>query len=134
MKALCAVAVAVLTALAAGADDKKDEKKDDKKPDFAKLILGKWEITKAGGAAPAGTTLEFSKDGKVKMVTKIGGDEDVADGKYAIEKDKLTLTMNFDGQESVEELTIRKLTDKSMELVDKDDGVDELKRLPGKGA
>lgn len=133
MKALCVMAVAVLLA---GADDKKDEKKDDKKPDFAKLIVGQWEITKTNNpaGAPAGTRLDFTKDGKVKMVLKDGDEETTVEGKYTVEKGKLTLKLALNGQELEETLTIKKLTDKGLELVDKDEFVDELKRVPGKEA
>lgn len=132
MKALCAMAVAVLAAVAAGADDKKD----DKKPDFAKLIVGKWEITKTNNpdGAPAGTVLVFGKDKKVTMALKVGDEEVEVEGTYTIEKDKLTLKMKLGQQEQEETLTIKKLTDKGLELVDKDEFVDELKRVPGKEA
>ncbi len=102
---------------------------DDKKTDeFPKMIVAKWEITKAGGSAPAGTILEFAKDNSAKMVIKMDNNEFEAKGTYKIEKDKLTLKFNFGGNETEEVLTIKKLTDDAMELEDKDGGVDILKK------
>jgi len=105
----------------AGADDKKTD-------EFPKLLVAKWEITKAGGGAPAGTKLEFTKDKAVIMVIKMNDKEVEAKGTYKIEKDKLTVKMSFGGQDSEEVLTIKKLTDDAMELEDKDGGIDVLKK------
>lgn len=126
MKVVYAVAVGALAALAAGpgrADDKKDEK------DYAKAIVGKWEITKAGGQAQAGTTLDFAKGGKLKMVIVVGDMKLDGEGTYTVEKDKLTAKFNVGGQDGEEVLTIKKLTADAMELEDKAGGVDVLKRV-----
>lgn len=108
----------------AGAQDKKDEKKDDN----ATKLVGKWEIVKAGGGAPVGTIIEFTKDGKMMAAIKIEGMDIKIDGTYKLEKDKLSLKMKFGGDEISEDLTIKKLTDEVLELEDKDKKVDELKR------
>jgi uncharacterized protein (TIGR03066 family) len=105
----------------ATADDKKTD-------DFPKLIVAKWEITKAGGSAPAGTTLEFAKDKTVIMGLKMGDMDIKVDGTYTLEKDKLTLKLKFGGVDNEEVLTVKKLTDDAMELEDKDGGVDVLKK------
>jgi uncharacterized protein (TIGR03066 family) len=120
IRALFVLALAIPTGVAA--NDKKTD-------DFPKLILGKWEITKAGGAAPAGTTLEFAKDKKVTMVLKEDDANTKVDGTYTIEKDKITLKFKFGDTDAEEDLTITKLTDEAMELKDKDGGVDVLKKL-----
>jgi uncharacterized protein (TIGR03066 family) len=102
---------------------------DDKKTDeFPKLIVAKWEITKAGGSAPAGTVLDFAKDKSVTMIIKMDDNEIKTKGSYTIEKDKVTLKFKFGGMDSEEVLTIKKLTDEAMELEDKDGGVDVLKK------
>jgi uncharacterized protein (TIGR03066 family) len=105
----------------AGADDKKTD-------EFPKLIVAKWEITKAGGSAPAGTKLDFAKDKTVTMVIKMDGSDFEVKGTYTLEKDKLTLKFNFGGNDAEEVLTINKLTDEAMELEDKDGGIDVLKK------
>lgn len=104
-------------------------KADDKKTDdFPKLIVAKWEITKAGGPAPAGTKLEFAKDKTLVMVIKMNDKEFESKGTYKIEKDKLTVKLTFNGMDVEETLTIKKLTDDAMELEDEKGGVDVLKK------
>lgn len=109
------------------ADDQKDDAKD-----FAKKVVGKWEITKAGNpnGAQAGSTLDFAKDGKLKVVVVTGNGRKIPiAGTYTVEKDKLTSKAGPEGMEEEEVLTITKLTDDAMELKDKDGGVDVLKRV-----
>ena len=49
---------------------------EDDKTDYKKLIVGKWEVSKADeGTVPEGTQVEFTKDGKLKIAAKMG-DED----------------------------------------------------------
>jgi uncharacterized protein (TIGR03066 family) len=118
--------VFVLAAGLAVADDKKDEKKTDEYP---KLIVGKWEITKAGGDVGPGSTLEFGKGGKFQMDVKAGDKKQAVDGKYKVEKDKVTITLMAGDQTFDQTLMIRKLTAEALELVDKDGGVDVLKKV-----
>jgi uncharacterized protein (TIGR03066 family) len=120
------IVLALVTSAGLAADDKKDDKKSD---DYAKLIVGKWEITKAGGGAPAGTTIDFAKDKKVVMVLKVENDKVTVNGTYAVEKDKLTVKFKA-GEKTVEEtLTIKKLTAEAMELEDEKGGIDVLKKI-----
>jgi len=104
----------------AGAEDKKD--------DNATKIVGKWEITKAGGDVPAGSTIEFTKDGKLAAVIKGDGKDLKLDGTYKIDKDKLTVKITVENQTVEETVTIKKLTDADLELEDKDKKVDVLKK------
>lgn len=63
-----------------GADDNKE------------LVIGLWEIAFSDAKdVPAGTRLEFTKDGKVKMTLKADGKEIAADDVYKVDKDVLTL-------------------------------------------
>ena len=103
----------------AGADDKAD---------YAKKIVGKWEIVKAGGDAPAGTLIEFGKDGKLSVQLKIDGKDEKIDGTYKIEKEKLVVKLKAGDQTLEETATIKKLTADEMELEDKDKKVDVLKK------
>lgn len=105
----------------AGADEKKQN-------DNAKKIVGKWEITKAGGDVPVGSTIEFTKDGKLAAVIKAEGKELKLDGTYKLEKDKLTVKITADSQTIEETVTIKKLTEDTMELEDKDKKVDVMKK------
>ena len=95
--------------------------------DNAKKIVGKWEITKSGSDLPVGSTVEFTKDGKLSAVIK--GDDTKLEGTYKVEKEKLTVKLKV-GDQSVEEtVTITKLTEDALELKDKDTKVDVFKKL-----
>jgi len=124
MRTLCAVVLGVVAfGPAAAADDKAD------KNEFAKKIVGKWEITKAGGDVGPGSTLDFARDGKLVLVIKEGDKSRTLKGSYKLAKDKVTITLMADETESFDQtLTIKKLTDDAMELVDENEGVDVLKR------
>lgn len=127
MKRLFAVALgAAVFGLAgfAGAQDKKDDGKD-----YAKLIVGKWEVDKSGSDLPKGSTLEFTKDGKMTAVVKADGQELKIEGTYKVEKDKLTVKLKLGDQEIDETATIKKLTDDALHLEDKDKKVDEFKKV-----
>ena len=100
--------------------------------DNAKKIVGKWEITKAGGGAPVGTIIEFTKDNKVAATLKLDGMEIKLDGTYKIEKDKIELKLKAGDMNIDETLTIKKLTDDALELEDKDKKIDELKKVKEK--
>lgn len=103
------------------------EKKDDK-PDHAAKIVGTWEIVKAGGDVGPGSTLDFAKDGKCVMTVKSGEEMQKLEGTYTIKKDKLTITLKVGDMQFDQTLTIKKLMDDDMELVDEKDMVDVLKR------
>src|SRR3954454_5306246 len=111
VRSLFAVAF-VLSAGVVAADDKKDEKKGDEK-DNAKLIVGKWEITKAGGDVGPGSTLEFAKDKKLTLVIKAVHQKATLDGTYKLDKDRVTLTLTVQGNSFYQTLTIKKLTDEA---------------------
>ena len=100
--------------------------------DNAKKIVGKWEITKAGGGAPVGTIIEFTKDNKVAATIKNEGMEIKLDGTYKIDKDKIELKLKAGDMNIDETLTIKKLTEDVLELEDKDKKIDELKKVKEK--
>jgi uncharacterized protein (TIGR03066 family) len=101
----------------------------EEKPDYAKLIVGKWEVAKADpGTVPAGATIEFIKDSKVKAIVKKGGAEMTVEGTYKVEKDTVTLTMQVGDKERTQTITITKISDKEMATKDQDGKVVEFKR------
>jgi uncharacterized protein (TIGR03066 family) len=125
MKSLRIVVVAVLVAGLFGS-----LRAEEKKPDNKTLIVGVWELTKAGEGAkpPVGTTMEYTKDGKIKMTGKADGKEFVFDGTYVVEGNKLTGTMKTSDREEKGTLTIKRLTDKELVTEDEAGRVLEFKR------
>ena len=96
--------------------------------DNAKKIVGVWEVAKAGGDLPAGSTIEFTKDWMIKAVVKVEGMEVKLDGTYTVAKDKLTVKIKVADQNVEETATIKKLTDDALEIEDKDKKLDVFKK------
>ena len=98
------------------------------KVDYAKLIVGKWEVTKSDEASvPIGTLIEFTKDGKLKATIKKDGEEENVEGTYKVVKNTFEVTLGGDGGK-MQTITITKINDKEMVIKDKDDKVVELKK------
>ena len=103
-----------------------DDKKADKNANKDKVV-GTWEMVK--GTLPQGSTLEFTKDGKLKITLTIDDKKTTLEGSYTLDGDKLkTKITGPDGQEHSDTDTITKLTDKEMSLKDTKDQRTELKR------
>jgi uncharacterized protein (TIGR03066 family) len=119
MNRLFALALGGLIVLTAGFAGAADD-------DNAKKIVGKWEVTKSGSDLPAGSTVEFTKDGKLTAVIK--GDCTKIEGTYKVEKDKLNVKLKVGDQSVDETVTITKLSDTELELKDKDNKVDVFKK------
>src|SRR5262249_55191986 len=104
-----------------------EEKKDDKDKPNKEKIVGTWGLEKPETPKnlPPGSTLEFTKDGKLKFSAKVGDQAVNLEGTYSVDGDKLKTTLkDTDGKEQSDTDTITKLTDK--ELVIKDSKTDEL--------
>lgn len=98
------------------------------KDDPAAKIVGTWELTKSGGDLPAGTTIEFTKDGKLKATLKVDDQVLNIEGTYKVDKNKINVKVKI-GEETVEEMvTIKRLTDKELEIEDKEGKVDLFKK------
>lgn len=95
--------------------------------DNAAKIVGKWEVVK-GEDIPKGATVEFTKDGKVSIVANIDKKEVKFEGTYTVEKDKLVTKITVDGKTAEDTDTIKKLTDDTLEIEDKDNKVTTLSR------
>ncbi|HJZ93443.1 MAG TPA: TIGR03066 family protein [Gemmataceae bacterium] len=99
------------------------------KPDYAKLLVGKWEVSKADeGTVPTGTIIEFTKDGKVTLTGKKDGADVTMDGTYKLEGDKFTVTMKRDDKEQTHTITIKKISEKEMTTENPEGKVVELKK------
>jgi uncharacterized protein (TIGR03066 family) len=93
-------------------------------------LIGVWELTKVEGQDKAPHwRIEFAKDGKLRMVSKKGGEEFKVEGTHALKKDQLTLTV-VEGGKAVETKTLKVLTLTDEALV----FVDNMKKLEFKRA
>ncbi len=120
LRLFAVVAVVSLLGSAARGDDK---------PDYAKLIVGKWEVTKADeGTVPDGAVIEFTKDGKVKATVKKDDEKVTIEGTYKVEKDTFTIVMKVGDEEKTQTITITKISEKEMSTKDEKGKVVELKK------
>jgi uncharacterized protein (TIGR03066 family) len=87
-------------------------------------IIGVWEVTKSADAPP-GATVEFTKDGKMKMTFAINGKEMSAEGSYTVEGDKVN-SVGPDGKKDT--ATIKKLTESQLVVEDAKGKTDEYKK------
>jgi uncharacterized protein (TIGR03066 family) len=95
------------------------------------MILGVWEVIKSDDGTPPMTTIEFTRDGKLKVNTKVGDQTLAMEGSYKLEVDKLTVTLKPPDEkekELTDTVTITKLTDKVLITKDQKGKVDEFKR------
>lgn len=93
------------------------------------MILGIWVVTKSDDGTPPGTTIEFTRDGKLKVKTKVLDETLTLEGTYKLDGDKLKLTYKEpDGQESTDTALISKLTSKELILKDEEGKIDEFKK------
>lgn len=106
MRVLVGCVVLVLCGTLA-ADDKKDEMIDPAK------LLGKWTSKERENAV-----LELLKDGKLVMRHNVGDMEQAFDGTYKLDGKKLTVVAKPDGKENKSTVTIKKLADTEMVVVD----------------
>ena len=101
------------------ADDKKDLDKD--------KLVGTWEVTK-GESMPVGSTVEFTKDGKLKIVVKEGDKTMTIEGTYKIEGQAFKSTLKFGNMENTETVKVTSLTDKELVLLDEQGKKDTFKK------
>jgi len=117
-----AAALAVVCLIGAGA-------RAEEKVDYAKKIVGKWEVTKADdGTIPVGAVVEFTKDGKFKAMEKAGDKDVMFEGTYKVDGDKFDITIKVGEESHSNSITITKMTDTEMHTKDKDGKVVEVKR------
>jgi uncharacterized protein (TIGR03066 family) len=103
-----------------------EEKKADKDKTNKEKIVGTWVLEKPDkpkGGLPPGATIEFTKDGKLKLSAKQDGKEISVEGTYSVDGDKLKTTgQGPDGKEQTDTDTITKLTDKELVIKDSKSG------------
>ena len=120
LKLAAAVAVVGLLATGARAEDK---------PDYSKMMVGTWTVTKADAdTVPPGTVIEFTADGKMKVTGKKDDKEMSFEGTYKVEGDKFTFTMKVGEEEHKDTITITKISKTEMLTKNKDGKTVELTR------
>jgi uncharacterized protein (TIGR03066 family) len=103
----------------------------DKKDDNKKKIVAVWEVVK--GDAPKGTTVEFTKDGKIKINIEADGKKLALDGTYEVDGDSVkTVVKDPDGKDHKETIKIKKLTDTELTTEDEKGKTDEYKKKVAK--
>ena len=93
--------------------------------DNAKKLVGVWEF--AGKKGPKGT-IEFTKDGNIKMKLALGDKDFEVGGTYKLNKDVINMKIDFGGKTKEDMVTIKKLTDTDLHLEDSKGTVDEFVR------
>jgi uncharacterized protein (TIGR03066 family) len=93
-------------------------------PTNKEKILGTWELVKTTekDGAPAGSTVEFMKDGKAKLTIK--ADKPMTlEVTYTVDGDTLKIMLKGpDGKEVTDTMKITKLTDKELVTEEKSPG------------
>ena len=104
-----AFAALVMTGFAASvqAEDKSDLKKQ---------LVGKWEAVKADeGTLPKGTVVEFTADGKMKVIAKKGDKDETIEGTFTVEAHAFTYKLSFDKKEISQKITVKKISDTELD-------------------
>ena len=102
---------------------------EDKKADNAKLLVGTWEVVKADkGTVPVGSTVEFTKEGKMKVTHKEGDKEESLEGTYKVDGDKFSFELKVGDKVNKKTITIKKISETEMTTTDEDGKSVELKR------
>ena len=96
----------------------------------AEKVIGKWRIAKSNGTEINGTTVEFTKDGKMT----ISMDEGKAEfkGTYKVTKEGIDYKVSLGETEKAEVLTIKKLEEKTMTTEDPEGVAEEFERIEEK--
>jgi uncharacterized protein (TIGR03066 family) len=94
--------------------------------DTAKKLVGVWADTKTEGKS-----IEFAKDGKLKLTEKVGDKKVTVSGTYALKEGLLVVTFVPPGKEKAETDTakITKLTDTELVIEDRKGKSLEYKRV-----
>jgi uncharacterized protein (TIGR03066 family) len=90
-------------------------------------LVGVWEVTR--GELPKGSTMEFTRDGKVKLVLKVDKEQVAVNGTYVLDATNLKMVLLVDGKEIKDKWKVVKLSDTELAWKDEKNMVEELKRV-----
>ncbi len=118
VRSLAVLAIVALVAVAVAPTFAADTAKD--------LIVGKWQ---PGEKAGESATLEFTKDGKVKVMV-MAGDKFNLDGTYKFVKDnQIEVTLSFGGKENTVKLNVKVTKDELTTTEEGKDKTETFKRI-----
>ena len=90
-------------------------------------LLGTWEVTK--GDMPPGSTIEFTKEGKLKFTIKLpDGKTHSEEGTYEVDGESIKTGHKEGDKEVKETIKIKSLTDKELVTLDEKGKTDEFKK------
>jgi uncharacterized protein (TIGR03066 family) len=129
---MIALGVLGLSTLAVSAPVPKDLVQADK-------VVGTWKLVKSSKAPPSGVTvnleMETTAAGKLILRQSVNnGPVAVFEGEYSVSKNELTYSIKYPNGGGVkkETLTIKKLNDTELSLVDPDDIQEDFERIKPK--
>src|ERR1700677_1032532 len=70
-------------------------------------LVGVWQVVKSEGVPP-GASLEFTKDGKVKLSAKFGEKAFVIDGTYKVKDNKVDVALTYSGKSKNASATLQR--------------------------
>jgi uncharacterized protein (TIGR03066 family) len=94
------------------------------------MIIGSWQVVKSEDA-PAGSFVEFTKDGRLILIPK-GKEDKRVEATYKVDGKKLTTMRNEKGKVEVNILTIQTLSETTLITLNDKGKTDELKRVKAK--
>jgi uncharacterized protein (TIGR03066 family) len=104
----------------------------------AEKVIGTWKLVKSSKASPPGITvaleMDLTQNGKVILRQSMnGGPIVIYEGEYTVNKSELPYSIKYPGGGIKKEtLTIKKLTDNEMFLVDPDGIQEDFERVKPK--
>lgn len=119
MKLFSAITLVFAIALIGSAHADEDDAKS--------KLVGFWEVLKSD-EAPAGSSVEFTGDGRLILIPKGKEDKKIV-ATYKVEGKKLTTTRKEKDREEVNILTIKTLNEKTLITLNDKGKSDELKRV-----
>lgn len=88
-------------------------------------IIGVWEKTSGVGSAPMGATVEFTREGKMRVRNEAQGELQEGAGTYKVQGNSLMIAP-ADGGQSWELAKIQTLTDKNLVLAELKSGKEDV--------
>ncbi len=94
----------------------------DNKDNLKKKIVGKWEATKVEeNTLPKGTKVEFTADGKLKVIIVSDGKDNLLEGTYVVDGDNtFSYTLKIGEMELNKKITVKKISDSELDTVNPD--------------